>query len=359
MKILFLCGREASYPLNQVLIHSLRTFAEVVVVDENGSGKSIVRRSITVLFEASKELRTQKFNLVFVSFYGHLIMLPLALMTRLPIIFTPFISTYETLVEDRQKFPAWSIPARVAFWLDKISCRLADQLLMDTLANIQYFSKTFSIKKEKFDSVYIGSDENVFFPRTSARTSTENEITVIYHGSYLPLQGVDIIVQAAALINQHPEIRFKMLGRGLEYEKIRRLAKDLGVNNIDFLPPVASNQLPEVIAGATIALGGHFGTSEKASRVIAGKTFQDLAMGKPTIVGDNQANRELLTHGVDAWFCATGDPQALAMAILILARDTQLCVSLGENARNTFLANASQKIISQQLERIVNHMLKA
>ena len=45
--------------------------------------------------------------------------------------------------------------------------------------------------------------------------------------------------------------------------------------------------------------------------MIVGKTFQCLAMGRPTIVADNAANAELLTHAEDAWSCRPNDPPAL------------------------------------------------
>ena len=107
-----------------------------------------------------------------------------------------------------------------------------------------------------------------------------------------------------------------------------------------------------------ICLGGHFGTSDKAARVIAGKTFQDLAMGKPTIVGENAANHELLTHGYDAWFCPMSDPQALAEGIRTLAEDAPLRAQLGRNARRSFLERASLEVIQAQVRQVVEAMAR-
>jgi glycosyltransferase involved in cell wall biosynthesis len=57
----------------------------------------------------------------------------------------------------------------------------------------------------------------------------------------------------------------------------------------------------------------------KAGRVISTKTFQFIAMRKPTIVGDNVATRELFVHGEHIYAVPMGDPIALAEAISELA----------------------------------------
>ena len=179
---------------------------------------------------------------------------------------------------------------------------------------------------------------------------------VLFYGSFLPLHGLEVIIRAAKLLDADERIRFRVIGNGLEYPRIRRLADQLRLSNIEFLPPVPLSELPAQIAGATMCLGGHFSVSEKAQRVIAGKTFQCLAMGKPTIVGDNIANRELLTPGHDAWFCQSGDAEALAQAILALTNTPDLGVHLGRNARETFLARASIAALSQQVRLMVESL---
>ena len=355
MNILFLCGREADYPLNRFLIESMRQFASVNVLDENGSGSSILKRSLRVFSKALPELLVNHYDLIFVSFYGHFLMLPFSFLHRKKVVFHPFISTYETLVFDRQKFSAQSLPAKLAFWLDRSACHNASHILLDTQANIDFFSTSFSIPHERFSKILIGSDERIFFPRPVTRD--DNNVVVLYHGSYLPLHGIDVIIQAAHILNDQPDILFRMVGRGPGYEHISSLTEKLNLKNIEFLESVPFEKLPYTIAGADICLGGHFGSSDKAARVIAGKTFQDIAMGKPTIVGDTIANRELLKHGYDAWFSKPNDPVSLANGIIALAKEPTLRILLGQNAHETFLKKASLKALVPEiialLERVV------
>ena len=93
--------------------------------------------------------------------------------------------------------------------------------------------------------------------------------------------------------------------------------------------------------------------------MIAGKTFQALAMGKATIVGDNPANRELLTPGDHALFCPMGDPQALASAVLTLLGDAELRADLGGNGFRTFQERASSDVLSREVGRMVGELVGA
>jgi glycosyltransferase involved in cell wall biosynthesis len=180
---------------------------------------------------------------------------------------------------------------------------------------------------------------------------------ILYYGSFLPLHGFDIVILAASLLRDNHNVKFKIIGDGPTKKKTQDLARKMKLSNMEFAPSIPYNNLPVEISRATICLGGHFSNIEKAKRVIPGKTYQAIAMGKATIVGDNPANRELLTHGKDAWFCRMNDPNALAEAINILINDAHLRESIGSEARQTFLRRASWGILSQQLKGIIDNML--
>lgn len=355
MEILFLCGREAGYPLNQFITECLRRFSNVEVIGENRPFEPILRRTLAISPQASRKFLSRNYDLIFVGFYGHLFMLPYGLIKRVPVLFYPFISTYETLVNDRKNFNGRSLPGRLAFWLDYAACHSATHILMDTQANVDYFSKTFFVPMERFSKIFMGSDERIFYPRPHEKV--DDRIIVLYHGSYLPLQGIDVIIHAAHRLRDRSEISLRMVGRGLGYERIVKLSQELNLSNIEFLDNVPLQQLPEVISTADICLGGHFGDSDKALRVIAGKTFQDIAMGKPTIVGDTPANKELLTHEYDAWFSTPHDPEALANSIITLAGDEALRAEIGNHAHQTFKEKASLEVLVPKFKTIIERMV--
>jgi len=350
IRILFTCGREPEYPRNAVLRAALEQHFEVVTVTD--SSRSFPVRYARLAAKLLYNARTHH-DLLFVGFLGQPLMLLARHLTSKPIVFDAFLSVYDTICFDRQHFTPASLPGQAAFWLDRTTCAQADQVWLDTRAHTHYFERTFGVPRAKLSAVFVGCDEAVFFPRPGLSPDP----VILFYGSFLPLQGIDVIVRAAKLLSSLPDIRFRIIGHGLESARIRRLVEQLAVSNVDFRPPVPLSQLPDEISRAMICLGGHFGTPEKAARVIAGKTFQCLAMGKPTIVGDNAANRELLTHGHDSWFCPMANPEALAAAILTLVRDPDLRAHLGTNARQTFLQRASIQALSGQVRAIVESQL--
>jgi len=301
-----------------------------------------------------KAVPRASYDLVFLGFFGHPLMPYLRAITRKPILFDAFVSVYDTVCFDRKLFKPNSIPGRLAFWLDWYSCMKADHILLDTQSHIDYFVDQFHIPRDKFSRIFVGCDENIFYPRGATEADPK---TVLYYGSYLPLQGIDTIIRAAKIIEGSRQLQFRIIGQGMEFNHIQQLAREYGLRNIEFSHPVPLVQLPHEIAKASLCLGGHFGASEKARRVIAGKTFQCLAMGKPTIVGENPANHELLTHGVDAWFCKMNDPEALAAAIQYLVDSPDLCARLGENAHATFLEKASIAALRPQVLDAVERLM--
>ncbi len=349
-KIIFTCGREPEYPRNALIRKALSQNFELCEVTDNSHWLPI--RYIGLFWKLYKATRRDH-DLVFIGFHGQILVLLTKILTKKPIILDAFTSIYDTFCFDRKKFAPNSLWGKIAFWLDKKSAILSDFICLDTQTHAIYYHNTFQIPESKLKVFFVGSDEEIFFPRTE----TSTEPIVLYYGNYLPLHGVSIVIQAAKLLEIETNLRFKLIGTGHDYKFAQKFAGNLGLKNLEFLPPVPLSVLPDYIDQAMICLGGHFGQSEKASRVIAGKTYQCLAMGKPTIVGENPANHELLTHGYDAWFCEMNNPEALSQAILTLVKDEMLRERLGQNAHNTFLQKAQFSIITPQICQMVNDLI--
>lgn len=346
MKALFIAGREPAYVRNAVILKCLAKLG-TEVVDCSDSSATYPARFLKTMLKFLVR-RGEGFDCIFVGFLGQPLVPLVRKFTDKPVIFDAFLSTYDTMCFDRRRFRADSLPGRLFYHLDRLACRMADRVILDTRAHIDYFTGTFGLPREKFHRVLVGADESLFYPRETARR--DGRFRVFYCSSYLSLHGTEWIVRAAALLREHDDVEFVVVGRGKEREKVLELARTLALDTIRFVGWLPYERLPLEIAEADICLGGHFSDIEKAGRVIAGKTFQFIAMKKPVILGDGPGNRELFTDRSNCLLVRMADAESLARAILELKDDPLLRERIAELGYRTFLESGSTDAVASQLQ---------
>lgn len=340
MKILFFGNYAANYSRTHVLLMGLSR-NRISVVECNDNSENLVVRSLKLIYKFVT-IKGQGADIILVGFPGHFDV-PLAwILSKIygkKVVFDAFISLYNSYILDRHYYSKNSWRAKVWFFVDWLDCKLADVVLLDTDVHIKYFVKTFHLPPGKFYRVLVGTDEKIFYPR---RANRHSKFTVGFHGSYLPLQGVPIIIEAAKLV---PGVLFRLLGEGPEYQKCRRLAEKMHLDNVEFLPPVSYNDLPNFINSNDVYLGGPFGSNEKAGLVIPNKVYEAIAMKKATVVGDSTATRELFKNGIHCLFVKQGDYKSLAGAIVRLKTNKMFREKIAKGGYNLLVKRLTPKVI--------------
>ena len=345
VRVLFISGERPTYTRNAVLIKGLKENG-VSVIECTNASSSYAQRYPAVVFKYVKNVTPV--DVIFVGFFGQPLVPLIRKMTRKPIVFDAFLSGYDTMCFDRKKCAPGSTLGKFFFWLDKTACDCADKVLLDTTAHINYFVETFKVDQEKFERVFVGADDTVFYPRAVEKSA----FTVFHYGTYRPLQGIEYIVKAAALLTS--DIHIKIVGKGQEHKKVIGTARALNVCNVEFIDWIPYNELPLHIANADICLGGHFSDIDKGKRVIAGKTFQFIAMRKPVIVGDNPANKELLDE-TSALFVEHANAKALAETIATAQNENM--TSIAEKGYTIFKKRCTPAVIGAHVKKICEGVL--
>jgi len=348
MKILFIAGREPAYVRNAMILKCLVRNG-VHILDCSDSSATYLVRFLNVIRKFLSR-KNENFDYVYVGFFGQPLVPIIRMFTIKPIIFDAFLSAYDTICFDRKMFKPDSTAGRFFRWLDRYSCEKSDSVILDTDAQIEYFTKTFGLKANKFHRLFVGADESLFYPREAKRE--DQKFRVFYYSSFLPLHGTEYIIQAADRLRHEKAIEFVLVGKGLEHKKMRNLAQNLGIDNIRFIDWLPYEQLPLEIAEADICLGGHFSDIDKAKRVIAGKTFQFIAMKKPVIIGDCSGNRELFTNRKDAFIVTMADAGALAEGILELKANETLRKQIADGGYKTFMKKCNIDAIAAELKTL-------
>ena len=131
------------------------------------------------------------------------------------------------------------------------------------------------------------SDLEVFRPDLLSRKSfreqlciKNDQILVVYAGTFGRINGVDYLVKLAAQLSNDDRFYFLLLGDGYEYSKIVNLAKSLGVlnSNLSIMPSVPKSEMPKVLAAADIATSLFIPLKAMESNS-ANKFFDGLASG--------------------------------------------------------------------------------
>jgi glycosyltransferase involved in cell wall biosynthesis len=348
----------ADYSRNQILLGLLRDIGfDVDVIrfdlwgDERptllaGRKLPLTRRAIGVYARlAWRVLRTPKPELFVVLYPGHLDVRLVSLigrMRRIPVVYDHFISLEETVVGDRGLRRESSAIARLLRRIDRGACRAATLVLADTPADAEYFAARAGIDEARVRVVWVGAQD--VFQRSDA---TPERGLVFFHGTYIPLHGIDTIVRAAKLL-EGEGIRFRVLGSGQERPAIEQLAQSLDVANVEFVESVPLAELPDQIARGELCLG-IFGTTAKALRVVPNKVFEYLAVGRPVVTADTPGIRSAFS--TDLAMVEPGNPEALAVAVRRLLADPDELARLAAAGRARFEREYSRPALGRLLAR--------
>jgi glycosyltransferase involved in cell wall biosynthesis len=351
VRILYFGTYERAYPRNAQVISCLRgAGAEVVERHEavwEGQRNAWRAGPGTALRLVAAEIRLRRrvrepFDALIVGYPGHL---DLAAARHVggdrPMIFNPLVSLADTLVADRGRFRAGSMPARALAAVDRHAFRSADTVVADTAAQAELFAH---LGADRVAVCFVGAEERIFRPGWAPPA----EFTASFVGKLIPLHGVDTILAAARLA---PELRFRVIGSG----QLDRLLDDRPPN-VQHIPWVEYERLPQELYRASCALG-IFGTSAKAARVIPNKVFQALACGTPVVTADTTAARELLRNDESGLLVPPGDPNGLADALRRLAGDSALQNGLSVGGLSAYQARASEAVLGRQWREVIEWLL--
>lgn len=311
-RVLFITTKELQYLRNTQEIEVLQK--EGAEVDIIGSeSKNYPKRLLKVYFQLLF-CRMKKYDGVMIGFAPQLVLPFFGWKFRnMPVTIDFFISLYDTFVFDRKKFSADSFIGKYLKKLDEATIHRANRVIADTKHHGAYFVSEFGLNEEKLLVMYLKADTNIFWPREQKKPARmDGKFVILYFGSVLPLQGIDVILKAIELLKERKDLYFIMVGPIQDkYEKVQ-------ASNIEYHDWLPQEELADYISYSDLCLAGHFNAEiNKAKRTIPGKAYIYRAMERPMILGKNPANMELYAPEDEGiYYVQMGNPEALAEKIV-------------------------------------------
>ena len=269
-----------------------------------------------------------------------------------PLVFDPLISAYDKQVDERGKLAAGSRKANKLLANERRLFARATRLVADTPLHADYFAGQLGVARDRLAVVYVGAEESLFKPQDAPGPVTGDTPEVLFYGSFIPLQGPRVIIEAARLYNG-PPVRWTLIGRGpLHADCVSDAA---GLDNVTFEDWLPYAELPARIQRASILLG-IFGNTPKAARVIPNKVFQSLACGRVVVTQISAAYPEVLLSRSDTglFWVDAGDAHALAQQVARLAGDPAQITRLGQAAAESSQDYFSSDVIGKQLSSLLH-----
>jgi colanic acid biosynthesis glycosyl transferase WcaI len=176
---------------------------------------------------------------------------------------------------------------------------------------------------------------------------------VLYAGNMGEKQGLEVILQAAALTRENPSIRYLMAGEGAVRNRLKSLAENLGLENLVFLPLQSNQRFPLLLAAADLHLVVQ--RQKAADLVMPSKLTNIMAAGRPFIAtaGPMTELARVTNESRAGLVVPPEDAGALAQAILKLAQDSGLTQKMAAQARQYAEACWDRERILQQWEELL------
>lgn len=222
----------------------------------------------------------------------------LAKFLRKEVIVDFYLSIYDTLVLDRQKVKKNSKEGRKYLSYDRKCINMASKLFFLNKAEAFYYLRLMNIEKDvdfQIIPICVESKNKCSLPYSNGHSEV---FKICWWGSYIPLHGLEEIIEAMYLLKERSTTQFHLYIFGTDEEKSKpyrelilsyNLEKEISIDNSSTFN---NGKLgPFLVENCDLVLG-NFGDSEKAKTVLVNKLVDGAAMRAPILTGYSKGAQE-------------------------------------------------------------------
>jgi glycosyltransferase involved in cell wall biosynthesis len=181
-----------------------------------------------------------------------------------------------------------------------------------------------------------------------------NQFCLIYAGAHGLANGLEVIVEAARILQEKAPQRFQILlvGDGTEKPQLQQLA--IGVENIEFRDPIPKQKIHSLLRSADGLILTLKNIPLFKYGVSPNKLYDYYAVAKPVIVAvGGFINQEVEDHHL-GFAVDPENPTQLAQAILQLAATpAQVRQSMGQHARTLAENSYSREVVAEKFYQLI------
>jgi colanic acid biosynthesis glycosyl transferase WcaI len=185
------------------------------------------------------------------------------------------------------------------------------------------------------------------------------KFVVLYAGTIGLVSGTEVVIEAAKLLKDYPDILFLMVGEGHAKNRMETEARNIGLQNLRFLPFQPRECLSELQATADVSLVTLISGRGKTS--VPSKVLGYMAAARPVIsaVDEDCDTAELIQKAECGLVTPPGQEEALAEAVLYYYQHPEACKSGGMKGRQYFLKNFEKDVVLRQYVDLIRGLVNS
>jgi len=187
------------------------------------------------------------------------------------------------------------------------------------------------------------------FDSTKYKATYTPDGPVLFFGRLIDEKGVDVLIRAASQLS---EVSFRIVGDGPDMQPLKRLADELGLNNLNFAGAKWGEDMDDELKACSFVVVPSI-WHENFPYVIN----QSFAFGKP-VVGSNRGGiTELVEHGERGLIYEATEPDALAAMVRELWTNPDRIGEMGLRAKQFSDREFNDESLYQTLKEIYTEVL--
>ena len=273
------------------------------------------------------------------------------------------------LLEVRDLWPAFAIAVgvlknktliRMSQWLERFLYRQADHVMVNSPGFIPHVEARGA---QKVTLIPNGADPEMFDPGANGQEfreayGLEDYFVVLYAGAHGMSNDLGVVLEAADLLNKEMSVRLALLGSGKEKPHLQEVARQKGLTNVLFLPPVPKSSMDKSLAGADACLA-ILKPIDLYKTTYPNKVFDYMAAGRPVILAIDGVIRQVIEEANAGLFVPPGQPGALAESIRFLAQNPEKAQELGKNGRKYIETHFSRAQFAEKFSALLESLWRS
>lgn len=215
---------------------------------------------------------------------------------------------------------------------------------------------------EKLSIIPNGVDREIFWPRQAtdmlARFGMQDRFTCAYVGTIGMAAGLEVVIEAAEQLRDRGrnDISFLLVGDGAERERLEKIARQKGLDNLAFSGRLPKEEMPDVLAATDVCLV-HLRKVDLFKRVMPSKIFEMAAMKKPIILGVAGHAAKLLKTANAGVCIEPENARELVDAVCTLASDPAACQAYGQSGHDYVVQNYDRAVLADKYVNILDELV--